>query len=102
MAGADLRSAAAAFEQGDRWPIRAGIDVQDDGRGRRATRAQPWFPGETLVAGIGQGYVLATPLQLAVMTARIANGGLAVVPRLGRETVADDSPARPPGAFPPL
>ncbi len=44
-----------------------------------------WLPGETLVAGIGQGYVLTTPLQLAVMTARIANGTQAVVPRLVRE-----------------
>ena len=44
----------------------------------------PWQMGETLIAGIGQGYVLSTPLQLAVMTARIANGGYAVKPRLAR------------------
>ena len=42
----------------------------------------PWTPGETVVAGIGQGFVLTTPLQLAVMTARIANGRYAVEPRL--------------------
>lgn len=41
-----------------------------------------WQQGETLIAGIGQGYVLATPLQLATMTARLVNGGKAVVPRL--------------------
>ncbi|MBL6853342.1 MAG: penicillin-binding protein 2, partial [Alphaproteobacteria bacterium] len=41
----------------------------------------PWQLGETLVAGIGQGYVLATPLQLATMAARIASGR-AVSPRL--------------------
>ena len=35
---------------------------------------QFWTLGETVNASIGQGYVLATPLQLAVMTARIANG----------------------------
>jgi penicillin-binding protein 2 len=40
-------------------------------RGRSKTG---WLTGETLLAGIGQGYVLATPLQLAVMTARIATG----------------------------
>jgi penicillin-binding protein 2 len=39
-------------------------------------------PGELAIAGIGQGYVLATPLQLAVMTARLVNGGRAVVPSL--------------------
>ncbi len=42
----------------------------------------PWQQGETLIAGIGQGYVLTTPLQLAIMTARLANGGYAVVPHL--------------------
>jgi len=41
---------------------------------------EPWHPGETLIAGIGQGYVLTTPLQLAVMTATIANGGYQVRP----------------------
>lgn len=51
---------------------------------KQATIGVPWQMGETLIAGIGQGYVLATPLQLAVMTARIANGGLAVTPRLTR------------------
>lgn len=40
-----------------------------------------WQKGETLIAGIGQGYVLTTPLQLAVMTARIANGTKRVLPR---------------------
>jgi penicillin-binding protein 2 len=49
---------------------------------KRATYGQPWHKGETLVAAIGQGYVLATPLQLAVMTARLVNGGKAVKPRL--------------------
>lgn len=39
-----------------------------------------WQPGETIVASIGQGYILATPLQLAVMTARLVNGGYAVKP----------------------
>ena len=43
---------------------------------------QPWQIGESLIAGIGQGYVLATPLQLAVMTARLVNGGKMVRPQL--------------------
>lgn len=41
-----------------------------------------WGPGETLIASIGQGYMLATTLQLAVMASRIANGGRAVVPHV--------------------
>ena len=38
-----------------------------------------WRPGETIIAGIGQGYVLVTPMQLALMTARIANGGKKII-----------------------
>ncbi len=56
---------------------------------KSATLGQPWVQGETLVASIGQGYVLATPLQLAVMTARIANDGIAVTPTLCRQTDVD-------------
>lgn len=41
---------------------------------KRGRFNKPWYGGETLIAGIGQGYVLATPLQLAVMTARVATG----------------------------
>jgi penicillin-binding protein 2 len=50
---------------------------------KRATLGKPWYGGETIIAGIGQGYVLATPLQLAVMTARIATGR-EVIPRIVR------------------
>ncbi|MBP5615934.1 MAG: penicillin-binding protein 2 [Alphaproteobacteria bacterium] len=39
-----------------------------------------WQQGETVIAGIGQGYVLVTPLQLAVSLARVINGGYEVVP----------------------
>lgn len=47
-----------------------------------ATQGVPWQLGETLITGIGQGFVLSTPLQLAVMAARVANGGYEVKPRL--------------------
>ena len=50
-----------------------------------------WQGGETLIAGIGQGYVLATPLQLAVMTSRIVNGGKAVVPHLTKQKFEGDA-----------
>ena len=49
---------------------------------KRANRGAPWFPGETLSVGIGQGYMLATPLQLAFMTAVIAGRGEAYLPSL--------------------
>lgn len=70
---------------------------------KRATLGQPWTPGENLVAGIGQGYVLATPMQLCVMTARIANGGKAVAPRLFRDLVRSGASApKPVPEFPSL
>lgn len=56
---------------------------------KRATTGVSWQKGETLITGIGQGYLLATPLQLAVMTARFANGGFKVKPRLLRSIGAD-------------
>lgn len=43
---------------------------------------EPWQAGETVISSIGQGYVLATPLQLAVMVARIVNGGKGVKPHV--------------------
>lgn len=48
---------------------------------KRARFGQPWTTGETLISAIGQGFMLASPLQMAIMTARIASG-LAVAPRL--------------------
>ena len=41
---------------------------------------EPWQMGESLISGIGQGYILVTPLQLATMTARLVNGGYEVTP----------------------
>jgi len=73
-----------------------GIDLPGERPGQIPDRAwkrrvlkQPWHPGETLINAIGQGYVTATPLQLAVMTARIANGGFGVVPHVARDEVVD-------------
>lgn len=82
-----------------------GIDLPGERDGliptrdwKRATRDEPWHQGETVIAGIGQGYVLVTPLQLALMTARIANRGRAVVPHLTRsvEAVPSVEPAEVP------
>jgi penicillin-binding protein 2 len=66
---------------------------------KQATIGVPWQLGETLVAGIGQGYVLATPLQLAVMTSRLINGGLAVKPRLTLAPPGVDPADEPPHDF---
>lgn len=46
------------------------------------TRGEPWFPGETLSAAIGQGYVLVTPIQLANLYATIARKGVHMDPFL--------------------
>ncbi|ODS23768.1 penicillin-binding protein 2 [Candidatus Endobugula sertula] len=52
---------------------------------KRSARQLPWFPGDTLNIGIGQGDALATPLQLAVMVSTIANRGVRHKPRLVKE-----------------
>jgi penicillin-binding protein 2 len=68
---------------------RLDIDLPNESPGlvptrswKRSTYGVPWTPGEDFNAGIGQGYLQVTPLQLAVMAARLANGGLAVKPHL--------------------
>ncbi|RAU22283.1 penicillin-binding protein 2 [Paramagnetospirillum kuznetsovii] len=73
-----------------------GVDLPNERPGNIPDKAwkkkalkQPWHPGETLINAIGQGYVTATPIQLAVMTARIANGGFAVVPHVARDMITE-------------
>lgn len=63
--------------------------IVPDAAWKRGATGRGWLGGETLLAGIGQGYVTATPLQLAVMTARLA-GGRAVLPTIA----AEDAEAR--------
>ena len=48
----------------------------------RSSRGLPWYPGETISVAIGQGPVLTSPLQIAVMTAAVANGGFLVQPHV--------------------
>ena len=52
---------------------------------KRANYDVGWRPGETVITGIGQGYFLATPMQLSVMTAALANGGRLVTPRVTKQ-----------------
>ena len=68
---------------------RTGIDLTGESSGllpsrdwKRRARRQPWYPGETLIIGIGQGYFLTTPLQLAAATAAIANNGTFFTPHV--------------------
>ncbi|WP_226662863.1 penicillin-binding protein 2 [Microbulbifer aggregans] len=60
---------------------------------KRGARGTPWFPGDSLNAVLGQGFVLATPLQLAVMTATIANRGSHFRPQV---VMAVDGVEQPP------
>ena len=66
-------------------PMSAIADgIMPDKAWKQERYKQDWLIGDTINASIGQGYVLASPLQLAVMTARVATG-LMVQPRLVRE-----------------
>lgn len=69
-----------------------GIDIEGEKKGNvpdpewsQKVRKQPWYPGETISVSIGQGPILVTPLQMARMTAMVANGGYKVVPHLVKD-----------------
>lgn len=71
---------------------KTGIDLQGERSGllpsrawKRAKKKEPWYPGETLITGIGQGFMLTTPLQLAHATSLLANRGKGFVPHLQLE-----------------
>ncbi|MFK5914543.1 MAG: penicillin-binding protein 2 [Woeseiaceae bacterium] len=68
---------------------KTGIDLRGELPGlnpsrkwKRRHRNLPWFPGETLITGIGQGFMLMTPLQLATSTAALATFGHRFQPRM--------------------
>ncbi len=68
---------------------KTGIDIKGESSGLLPSKAwkqkrfkKPWYPGETVIAGIGQGYHLTTPMQLAAATAMLANGGTFYQPQL--------------------
>jgi penicillin-binding protein 2 len=68
---------------------KSGVDISGEISGLLPTPEwkmrrykQPWYMGETVIAGIGQGYTLVTPMQLAQATAILANKGIAMRPRL--------------------
>lgn len=63
---------------------------------------QPWYPGDTVSAGIGQGYTLVTPMQLAYATATLADNGIAHRPHVVKELIGADGkgvPVQQPGGI---
>ena len=57
---------------------------------KNQSKQTPWYPGETLNVGIGQGYFLTTPLQLANATSLLASGGDSVTPHLFLKSISND------------
>lgn len=49
---------------------------------KRENLEQAWYLGETIITGIGQGYIQTTPIQLCLMTAQLANGGYKIKPKI--------------------
>jgi len=96
----EIAKAAHAFGLGEIFDI--GIPGQKRGivgsrewkkRANKVKANQTWFPGDTVSYGIGQGLINVNPLQLAVMTARLANGKKALNPRLIKSVGGVDQPA---------
>ena len=75
---------------------RTGIDIPSESRGlspssewKRSARNQVWYPGETLISGIGQGFNQTTPVQLAYATSLLAMRGVNTLPQVARGSRAD-------------
>ncbi|PZR53311.1 MAG: penicillin-binding protein 2, partial [Stutzerimonas stutzeri] len=80
---------------------RVSLDMYEETAGlmpsrdwKRARYRQPWYPGETVILGIGQGYMQATPLQLAQATALMATRGKWIRPHLAR-SIGGEPPVDP-------
>lgn len=74
--------------------VKTGIDIPGERQSLMPSREwkrnyldQPWYPGETLIIGIGQGSMLVTPLQLAVSTSILANRGKIIKPKIVRQDI---------------
>ncbi|MGH8551085.1 MAG: penicillin-binding protein 2 [Methylococcales bacterium] len=87
----------SSFLAGFGFGTKTGIDLSGEKSGllpspewKRRNRNQPWYPGETLITGIGQGFFQVTPLQLAKATAIMANRGRTVNPHIVTRIVHHD------------
>lgn len=79
-----------------------GIDIPGEQGGvlpskawKKNNKDEPWYRGETLIAGIGQGFMTSSPLQLAVATAALANKGQVFQPKLLKNTRAPNQAIKP-------
>lgn len=89
-----------------------GIDIEGEQKAlvgstawKRRRYNQPWYPGDTISVGIGQGYLTVTPLQLAHATAAVAARGKRFKPRLVRavrDAVSGEIQEIPPTPLPPV
>lgn len=92
---------------------KTGIDIEGEVSGllgspewKQRRFKQVWYPGETVITGIGQGYTLTTPLQLAFATSILASNGAVYPPRLVRSVqnsktnVAQDKTTEPVSRYP--
>lgn len=89
----NLASYALTFGLGQK----SGILLQGEDGGlvptiewKQKTYDQPWYPGETIIAAIGQGYYLTTPLQQALLLMAVANNGVMYKPMLVKQIINDD------------
>jgi penicillin-binding protein 2 len=89
---------------------KTGLDIPGEKEGlvpssdwKQKTLKSEWFPGETISVAIGQGQLQVTPLQIAAMTALVANRGKRIVPHFLLDPPRPEAPAPPDaGAAPPF
>lgn len=87
-----LTSFARQFGFGQNWAVdvqSASAGILPDPEWKRAFKGEIWYPGDSVNLGIGQGDLLATPLQMATVSAAIANRGKVVRPKM---LLASDTP----------
>jgi penicillin-binding protein 2 len=82
---------------------KTGLDMEGESAGllpspdwKRRRFNQIWYPGDTVSVGIGQGYTLVTPMQLAYATAVLANDGVGYRPHLVKQTASDGTATATP------
>jgi len=75
-----------------------GIDINEESKANMPTREwkqarfrQPWYQGDTIPVGIGQGYWTATPLQIAKATTVLVNNGIVRAPHLLKDIIDDET-----------